>query len=374
MAKQRGHGEGSIFQDSDGRWVAMLELPATVDRDGRKTRHRKKLTGKTQKEVAAKLTEARNNLTAGVVVDQRLTVAQYLTGWQERRALSQDVAPATLTSYRDVTRLYLTPHLGGIRLADLTPTHVETMTAKMVAAGKSPRTASIARAVLRRALTDAVRDGLVIRNAAQLARPPRQPRREGRTLTIDQARALLDHVAGHRLEAAFVVSLTAGLRRGEVLGLQWRDIDLTARTLTVRRQLRATDDGLQIVDTKTAGAVRRIPLTPLAVDALRRHRDAYPGLPNAQVFTSTTGTPVHPDNWRHLVYKVTTGAIGEAWSPHELRHSCASIMLAAGAPLKVVSETLGHSSIRVTADVYGHLLEGDRTAANAMQDALGGAR
>jgi integrase len=374
MAKTRAHGEGSIFQDGDGRWVAMLELPATIGPNGRKQRRRKKLTGQNRKEVAAKLKEASNNLASGVVVDERMTVAQYLEGWQTRRALSQDVAPATLTSYRDVTRLYLSPNIGAVRLADLTPTQVEMMTAKMVAAGKSPRTASIARAVLRRALTDAVRDGLVVRNVAQLARPPRQARREGRTLSIDQARALLAHVDGHRLEAAFVVSLTAGLRRGEVLGLQWRDVDLVACTLTVRRQLRATDDGLQIVDTKTAGAVRCIPLTPLAVDALRRHRDRHPSLPTALVFTSTVGTPVHPDNWRHETYKVTTTALGEAWSPHELRHSCASIMLAAGAPLKVVSETLGHSSIRVTADVYGHLLEGDRSAANAMQQALGGVR
>jgi integrase len=374
MAKTRGQGEGSIFQDGGGRWIAMLELPATIGANGTTKRHRKKLTGRTRKEVAAKLKEASTNLASGVVVDERLTVAQYLEGWQTRRAMSQDVAPATLTSYRDVTRLYLTPNIGAIRLADLTPTHVEMMTAKIISTGRSPRTASIARAVLRRALTDAVRDGLVVRNVAGLARPPRQNRREGRTLSIDQARTLLAHVVGHRLEAAFVVSLTAGLRRGEVLGLQWRDVDLVAGTLTVRRQLRATDDGLQIVDTKTAGAVRCIPLTPLAVDSLRHHRDRHPGLPAAQVFTSTVGTPVHPDNWRHETYKVTTAALGEAWSPHELRHSCASIMLAAGAPLKVVSETLGHSSIRVTADVYGHLLEGDRSAANAMQQALGGVR
>ncbi len=367
MAKTRGHGEGSIFE-ADGRWYGFLELPSG---DGK--RHRKKLTGATRKEVAGKLAQARASLAAGVVVDQRLTVAGFLSKWQARRALSQDLAPATLTTYRDVIRCYVTPHLGGIRLAELSPSHVEQMTAAVVAEGKSIRTANIARAVLRRAVRDAARDGLVLRNAAALANPPRQPRREGRTLEITQARDLLAYVTGHRLEAAFVVSLTTGLRRGELLGLHWRDIDLEGGYVTVRGQLRATDHGLQIVDTKTASAVRILPLTELAISALRRHREAHPSLPNALVFRSTTGTPIHPDNWRREVYKATQAALGERWSPHELRHSAASIMLAAGADLKTVSTTLGHSSIRVTADVYSHLMKGDRTAANVMDRAIGGA-
>lgn len=344
----------------------MLELPSI---DGR--RHRKKITGATKKEAAVKLATARTELAAGVVIDRRLTVAKFLDQWQQRRSLSQDLAPATMTTYADVIRCYIAPNLGGILLVDLSPSHVEQMTAAVVASGKSIRTANIARAVLRRALRDAARDGLVLRNAAALSNAPRQPRREGRTLDLDQARALLAHVAGHPLEAAFVVSLSTGLRRGELLGLRWADIDLDGGYLTVRGQLRATPDGLRIVDTKTIGAVRVLPLSGVAVDALRRHLQASPGLPAALVFHSASGVPVHPDSWRHHVYKATQKALGEPWSPHELRHSCASIMLASGADLKTVSATLGHSSIRVTADVYAHLMRGDRTSANVMDQALG---
>jgi len=367
MGKTRGQGEGSIFQEGDGSWRASLEVPGT---DGK--RHRKKMRGKTRKEVAAKLDAARKELAAGVVVDRRLTVAKFLDQWQQRRALSQDLAPATLTTYTDVIRFYIAPHVGGLLLVDLTASHVEQMTAAVIASGKSIRTANIARAVLRRALKDAMRDGLVMRNAAALSNPPRQPRREGRTLDLDQARALLAHVSGHPLEAAFVVSLTTGLRRGELLGLRWADIDLGAGYVTVRAQLRATPDGLRIVDTKNTGSVRMLPLSALAVDALHRHRITSPGLPSALVFTGASGLPVHPDSWRHHVYKATQAALGESWSPHELRHSCASIMLASGADLKTVSATLGHSSIRVTADVYAHLMRGDRTSADVMDQALGG--
>jgi integrase len=372
MATRRAHGEGSIFQAADGRWHGMVDLPPGPNGQ----RRRRKVTGHNRKEVAAKLEQARREVAAGVVVDKRLTVGDYLADWLDRREQADDVTPATIRNYRDVTRLYLTPAIGTVKLDALTPQQVEQMTAAMMkgAPGRRPvaaRTAALARAVLRKALTDAAREGMVARNVAQMARAPRQPRREGRTLSPTQAKTLLAAVADHRLAAAFVVSLMLGLRRGELLGLHWSDVDLDAGTLTVRHQLQRVAGELVIVDTKTAGSVRRLALPGPALDALKRHRGANPGLPGALIFTSETGTPMDPDNWRRLVYNVTEKAFGERWGPHELRHSAASIMLAAGVPLKMVSEVLGHSSIRITADIYSHVLGTDRTAADAMAKVLG---
>lgn len=386
MAARRAHGEGSIFQGKDGRWIGFLDLGVS---DATGKRRRRKVTGKTRKDVAAKLDQARADAKAGIVVDKRKTVGTYLDEWLAAREQAADLTSSTLETYRNVTRLYIKPHLGSVRLAELTPSGVEKMTSAIITSPRlnlskkarklpvdrqpknSPRTAAIARAVLRRALTDAVRDGLVTRNVAQLARPPRQDRREGRSLTPEQARALLAHVAGHRLYPAFVLSLMLGLRRGELLGLQWQDIDLKAGTLTVRRQLQRVGGDLVITDTKTAGSVRRLYLPPDAVTALKAHQGGTRRIGTALVFTSKAGGAVDPDNWRRTVYEATTAALGERWSPHELRHSTASILLAADVDLKVVSSVLGHSSVRITGDVYAHLLGQERSAAVAIGKALG---
>jgi integrase len=371
---RRAKGEGSIaWSEKHQRWEVKIDLPPGPNGKRRRAR----VTARTEAEAVRKLDEMKRRTVMGQpATDKRTTVGAYLEDWLEQRAAIGDIAEGTLRNYKDVNRLYLNRHLGRVKLTALTPQHVERAMAAMMAGDDdhrpvSARTAQLARAVLRKALTDAVREGLLPRNAAQLARAPRQERREGRTLSPEQGRALLAATADHRLHAAFVVSLMLGLRRGEVLGLTWGDVDLDGARLTVRHQLQRTEAGLRLVDTKTAGSVRALNMPKPVVDALRAHRAANPGTPAALVFTSESGGPYDPDNWRRLVYATTEKVLGEKWSPHELRHSAASILLGAGVPLKIVSEVLGHSSIRITADVYSHLLESDRTAAEAMERALG---
>jgi integrase len=243
--------------------------------------------------------------------------------------------------------------------------------------------------VLRRALRTAEADGLVNRNVAKIVDGVKVGRSNGRTLTPDEARTLLTAAQGHEYGPLLTVLLSLGLRKGEALGLSWSDLELdgTPPTLTVTKSVKKAANGsLYIDDPKTAGSVRRLHLPAPTVDVLKAHRveqarqrlEFGPGWGGDWssydlVFTSSIGTPMDPDRVNRAIKKLTTEAIGAPASPHVMRHTAASLLLAQNVPLKTVSEMLGHSSIRVTADIYGHLLEPARTeAADAMTEMLWG--
>lgn len=384
----RSPGEGTITKnEARNRWEGRLTIgydPTT----GR--RRRQKFTGRTRAEVVAKMDDARKRLGEGHTPrPQRLTVQQFMDLWlADLDVEPRTVSVGTIRNYADVSRLYIVPIIGSKRLDALKAEDVTRMMRVMASDGKSPNTQRLARSVLRRALRYAERDGLVARNVAALADGVRLDAPEGRTLTVDQARALLDAVQGDRMEAAYVTALTTGLRRGELLGLTWGDLDLDGDrpTVTVLRSLkRVPGVGLVVSETKTQGSRRRIHLAPPTVESLKRHRDrmdqerevvgsAWPERPldHDLVFRSPIGTAYDPDNFRNQTYTLTKKVLGERWSPHELRHSAASLLIAQGVDLKVIQETLGHSSIRITADVYGHLLDdAGVTAANAMNELFG---
>ncbi len=383
---KRGNGEGTITRNpSRNRWEARLTVGQTVD--GRQVR--RKVTGATRAEVAKRLRELRDHTDAGRSPARRdLTVGRFLDEWIAD-VLPGSVAATTAVQYRDVVRLYVKPHLGRKHLATLNARDVARMLADLEAQGLSPNTRRLARSILRRALRWAEAEGMVARNAAAIAHGVKVGGTEGRTLTIDQARALLASLEGHRLEAAFTVALALGLRRGELLGLAWDDLalDATPARLTVHRALkRIPGTGLVLDETKTRGSRRTMHVPGPVVVALRDHRRRQAAerlvlgaewvpLPLGAdlLFRTPFGTPLDPDNFRNICYTVTKAAGLGRWSPHELRHSAASLLIAMGVPLKTVSESLGHSSIRVTADVYGHLMEPARAeAADAMASVLWG--
>jgi integrase len=400
MAK-RGDGEGTITENKERRrWEGRLTVgwkPAQAP-DGRQVLDaqgrpkmvpiRRKVTGRTRAEVVQQLDELRRSIDQGRDPASRtLTVARFLDDWLTE-VLPGTVAPTTEQNYRLVVNYYLRPKLGMKRLRTLQPRDVSAMLRALEAEGKSPNTRRLARSVLRRALRWAEAEGMVARNVAALADGVKVGTPEGRTLTPDEARTLLASLRGHRLEAAFAVALALGLRRGELLGLSWDDIDLgAAPRLTVRRSLKRLDRGLTLAETKTKQSRRTLHLPGPVADQLRAHRERQEAervvagdlwhdrpLGADLVFrTAATGTAVDPDNFRNITYAVTEEAGIGRWSPHELRHSCSSLLLAQGVPLKTVSDVLGHSSIRVTADTYSHLLEPAKAeAADAMSAALWG--
>ena len=385
MTRRRASGEDSIYRDGD-RWRGAVSLGYGEHGN----RVRKKVSGRTRAEVIEKLRNLRRQVDSGVVPDDRLTVQAFLDRWLTVN-LPGTVAASTEDGYVDTVRLHLIPALGRKRLAKLTVADLDRLWKAKRDAGYSSNSVRIMRTVLRRALGQAVREGIVSRNVASLSVAPRIRAKEGRTLTVDQARHLLDAAAGYRFEAAVVLALSYGMRRGEVLGLHWSALDWEAGTLRVthgvrRVKERDTSAGRQtrlvVTELKTPKSRRLLVLTPELVTKFRQHRVRQAEAQIAAgslwqdyglIFASEVGTPMDPDNFSHSFARLCERAGLGHWHPHELRHSGASLMLAQGTPLHVVSEVLGHASIAITKDVYGHLLEGDkRAAAESMSRALFG--
>ena len=381
---RRGRGEDSVYREG-ARWRGVASLG--YGPDGRRVR--KKVSGHTKADVLRKLRDLRAELDSGTPVpDDRLTVAAFLDRWVAR-SLPGKVSEKTLDGYADTVRLHLAPSLGRKLLRKLTVGDVDGLLSWKREAGYSPNSVRIMRAVLRRALHQAEREGLVSRNVAALSAAPRVRGDEGRALSLAEARSLIAEASLTRHEALLTVMLAFGLRRGEALGLLWSSLDWEQGTLKVTHGVKRVQNRtggaerrtrLIIGELKTARSRRTLFLTPQLVDLLRRHRvrqaeermavgEAWED--HGLIFPSELGTPLDPDNVSHAFSRICRRAGLGHWHLHELRHSGASLMLAQGTDLYVVSEVLGHSSVAITKDVYGHLVEGQkRAAAQLMSSAL----
>lgn len=379
MARRRARGEGSVIERGDGRWVARLTL-----RDGTRRERYLPTAEAARAALAAMLDERR----AGVV-GSNASLGGFLAVWLDD--IRPTVAPATFKQHSSIVTLHLVPALGKVKLSDLTVADVRRYLHR---SKLHPQTVSHHRATLRRALADAVREGLVMRNVAALAQPPSVPDRERAYLTVAEVRALLAATKGDRLHALWAVGATCGLRLAEALALTWDDIDQDAGSLTVRGTLHripkapAGTDPWYIGEPKTRGSRRTVPLTPLGVAALKAHaliqaeeqmaRGMASKKGTGMVFTTERGQPVHGPN---VLPRLKAALVAAGLQPvtdtrcrvtyHGLRHSAASVMLEAGIPLRVVSELLGHSTIRITADLYGHVAPTlAREAADRLQAVL----
>lgn len=375
---RRGKGEGSIYRRaSDGKWVGVLELGWVEGR-----RRRRLVYGSTRRGVVEKLAALRRAQEQGVdLLAPPRTVGQWLEEWLTDVKAHDGTRGSTLARYRQVVRVHLAPGLGRVRLDQLTARDVQRFLVGRSAV-LSPASVVKVHAVLRVALGDAERLELVARNAARSVRAPRLARQERRVLTPAEARRFLDLVATDRLEAVIVLAVTLGLRRGEVLGLRWADVDLGAGLLRVERALQRVGGDLRLVEPKTRGSARSLRLPSLAIAALERQRARQaaerlrigPAWQESDlVFTTPIGTPMEPRNVSRRFDQMRREAGLEWLRFHDLRHACATFLLASGMEPRTVMEVLGHSTIRLTMDLYGHVLpERMSAAAAAMDEALGG--
>ena len=360
MAK-RGQNEGSIYKRKDGRWVGVISL-GYVDR----RRKRKAFYGATRREVQERLTATLKATQEGrPIPPEQQTVDQFLGVWLEDCA-KPTIRPRTYVRYAEHIRNHISPAIGHIKLAKLTPQHVQALLNDKLAGGLAPATVRYMRAVLRRALNQALKWDVVARNAAALVDVPRVPHHEIKPFTPDQARAFLDAIRGDRFEALYSIALALGLRKGEVLGLRWDDIDLEKGTLTVRSSLQRIDGKLTLVEPKSKQSRRTVAMPRTVASALRLHRARQlqerllagsRWQDRGLVFPTTIGTPMDTRNLtRHF-----KRALSEADLPslrfHDLRHSCASLLLAQGIHPRVVMEILGHSQISLTMNTYSHVID-----------------
>jgi integrase len=342
---------------------------------------RKALYGKTRSEVAAKLSKALAARENGLIYDAgKQTVGEYLTRWLSN-SVRDTVRQRTYERYESIVRVHLAPAIGKVKLKALTPDHVRGLYREKLDDGLAPRTVLHIHRALSKALKQATDDGLIPRNAAAPVKPPRPRREEIRPLNREQVRALFKAAGGDRLEALYVVAVTAGLRRGELQGLKWEDLDLEAGTLQVRRTLSEPRGGY-IFEAPKSGKGRNIRLTQRATAALKEHRkrqlEERIGLgilwqDHDLVFPSGVGTPLSGGNLNRA-FKALLGRAGLSSMIrfHDLRHTCATLLLRQGVNPKFVQELLGHRDVSLTLNVYSHVLPdmGD-VSAGAMDKALG---
>jgi integrase len=382
-ARKRGHGEGTIDQRTDGRWRGRLMVGFRSD--GKPDR--RVVYGKTRAECQRKLDEIRHRHAIGLLGDavrERDTVAAYLAHWLA--TTKSNVRAKTHQRYEEIVRLHLAPALGRHRLSSLRPDHVQEVYAAKLESGLSPRTVHHCHAVLHRALQQAMKWGYVPRNIADAVDSPSVPRYELKPPTPAELKRLLDEseVAGDRLAALWSVAVYSGCRQGELLALQWDDVDLGAGQLRVCGTLINAKGGVPIFgEPKTDSSRRTVTLPPEAVAALRAHRDRQnferqrlgSGWSDYDlVFTSAVGTPLDQRNVIRL-FKIALRRAGlpQTVRFHDLRHAAATLMLAGGVDPKTASARLGHSTIRLTMDLYTHAVQAlDAEAAERMQRVLRG--
>jgi integrase len=377
--KSRANGDGDVFPRKNKAGKTTSYRGAYVGPDGK----RRYVSGKTKEEARRALREARANADHGLAFDaDNLRVGEYLDRWLSD-SVSDTVKATTFERYEQIVRLHLKPTLGRMKLKALTPAHVRGLYREKLEAGSSARTVRYIHTTLHKALKQAVMDGLIPRNATEAVKPPQSTREEMRPLTPDQAKHLLQaaHEAGDRLEALYVLAIHTGLRQGELLGLKWDDINLKDGSLQVRRTLTMTKDGPVFTSPKTTGSRRSVKLTSRATEALTSHLerqlreiDRVGSLwsENGLIFASETGDPLDRRAVTALKFKPL---LKHAGLPeirfHDLRHTCATLLLTRNVNPKIVSEMLGHATIAITLDTYSHVLPNMRDqAAAAMEEAL----
>jgi len=362
-------------------WVAHLSWILPTGEGIRKER-----TFRLQREAFAGLAELKRLRDSGQTPTRRSqSVAELLESWIKFKIANSSVSVATTEQYRYTIR-HLNSGLGSVSLDRLTAEIIDRFLTSKLDDGISPRYVKLMRSVLSMALQQGVRWKIISSNPALDTSPVRQKRTEGRALTEIEANKLLTAAEEDRLSALWTLLLSLGLRRGEALALRWSDFDRKAKTLNITRNRKKEGSRVVTGDLKTAGSRRVIPLPEFLIVALDRHKRSQTAEkehllslgvkwadPEA-MFTTVQGFYLDPDNASKLFKNVAKRAgIGD-WHLHELRHSAATFMLTKGVPLEVVADILGHSSIRITKDTYGHLTTEHLKIGAAAMDQLFGKR
>ena len=397
MSKRR-HGEGNIRHRADGRWEARYTY---ADPETGEIR-RESAYGATAKKARDAMRRALERIQEGVPPrDSSRTVASWVQEWLQTSLVASPRKDSTKQLYRVLAPHLTAEPLGPKRLDRLRPSDIEALLLHLHAkpgtrrvgtgsdgqpqyAPMSPATIQRLFVLLRLVVDGAVRDGLLARNPARLVKQPSVPRAEAAFLTDEQTRLVLQDARASRAYPVLALIAMTGLRRGEALALTWADVDHEASVLHVRRSMSRVDGELVSTSPKTTKSRRTLPMSPQVSDLLRAHRDQQDAERSRAcnlwqdsdlVFTTELGQPMDPRNVLRTVSRSAERVgIAHPVGVHSLRHSAATAMLEAGVNLKAVSDLLGHTDIRMTANTYGHVSDATATAAmHALGTAMGNA-
>lgn len=380
MRTRRGRNEGSIDRvmriRADGTcypvWRGRVSLG--LGKDGRYAR--RAVYGSSKADVIAGIQMLHAKVLGGSLPSvDRQTVADFLTRWLED-SVRPSQRPATYKLYEMFVRVHISPRIGGVRLQRLGPQHIEQMLSGMERDKASGRHRQIARAVLHKALSQAVKWRIIPNNPCSAVDKPRAYRKEMLVFDEVQAKKLLEFTKRDWLHSLYAVALGTGMRQGELLALRWADVDLDGRRLSVQGSLGRDAEGeLGVRETKTGAGRRQIDLPKFVVDALREQnvRLITERLRECQwIFPDKKGNPISKDALLRRFKATLLDAKLPAIRFHDLRHTAATLMLCQGVHPKIVQERLGHSSITITLDIYSHVLPSMQRQASDRMDSVFG--
>jgi integrase len=368
---------GTIKQRSKGTWTIWWDEPR--GQDGKRRQRNKTIKG-TKKEAEARLREVLASLDTGsYVVPSKQTVGDFFTRWLQDYA-AHNVRARTLDGYRDIIKQHLVPAIGDITLTSLTPAHIQSYYSKALESGRldgkgglSARTVKHHHRLLVEALGHALKWGLVVRNVALAVNPPKPVNVEMHTLDNTSVHKLMEASRETPYYPLIHLALYTGMRRSELLGLRWKDVDLGMATVSIVQVMHKLRDGsIVFSEPKTAKSRRMVVLTPTSALALKEHRKKREALADMLgkplsvddlVFCNVDGTPLSPSTVSHAFLDITRKAGIKNIRLHDLRHSHASLMLKQNVHPKIVQERLGHSTIAITLDLYSHITPGLQEAA-----------
>ncbi len=364
--------KGSIFKEvgQDGTVSWRVRVDMLDPKTGK--RRQPQRTYKTKREAQAGMAQWVVEIERGTaVVNSRMTVGEYITYWLDTSARHR-VRATTLESYEQKVRLYIVPGLGSVSLQRLNAAQVQAFYSSLLQSDKglrhtglSTRTVRYVHAILHRALKEAVGLGLVSRNVTESVAPPKSTRPPIKTWDVPDVQRFLAAVEDDSYSPVWLIALYTGMRRGELLGLRWQDVDLAAGVVHVRQGVVSVKSQLQTSEPKTASGRRTIALDPLCVQALREHRQCQnerrllvgpDWRDHDLVFANNVGSPIDPNNLYHRFVKLVKATGVQRIPFHGLRHTHATLLMQHGVHPKVASERLGHANISLTLQTYSHVL------------------
>lgn len=381
MAKRRANGEGSIRKRKDGRWEGRYTAGRNLE-TGKVVY--KNVLGKTQAEVKEKLKRAiEENGELDFSKAGQYTVGQWMDVWFENCAKVK-VRPSSHQTYRGYIDHHIKPHIGDIQLNKLTTLDLQRLYKKLLSGGRverieaekqpkglSPKTVRNINQVISSALTFAKEQKLIISNPTEGCSLPKLEHREMKTLTAEQLQSFLREAKESGVYEMYYIELATGLRRGELLGLKWEDIDLEQGVIHVRRQVARINGKIVEAPLKTKNSYRTVSIGADAVGILIEQKEKSH---SEYVFPSPTGGPISPDSVLHMLHRVLKRAGLPTVRFHDLRHTFATLALQNGVDVKTVSSMLGHYSAGFTLDTYAHVTtQAQRQAASTMGNILSAA-